>query len=421
MANNSSESNKDFVLLSTNLNAYKSADDNRTLSNNNDRNFLFTKVDNSNSGFDLISSSSHQHHHGNINSNSFKSPNDSVQFDFQACRQQSISADNFRPVTSSYHQAASEQIIHDETNKLHSHNNYASNINNRTSYDWTQNQQQLNYTQYPAILSTQPVNSYQGYSNQSKYLNNNNYFFSTGQPYQTSVYENASAPRLSNANLPHSYNNYNTNCFGYSNSDCSSTKPDGLANCQTSLSTSQHNGFPLKTSPITVAASGSQYSAPNSFDCHFNINQASSSQFSDLSSQMLYAHPKVGNTSIPGSSFHNANNIAELSQIAANTNYQALDQCRTLSFSNVSSKININNSKSTMPNDSLQSPSTSSSSSGSYSSNGIENHPESLSSDIDEDDDDDDEDEEDSEEDNQNEKTNKNKQTHVNAPWAQPG
>jgi len=420
MANNNSEGNKDFVLLSTNLNAYKSADDNRTLSNN-DRNFLFTKVDSSNSRFDLISSSNQHHPHTNT-------PNDLAQFDSQSYRlqQQSINAENFRPTSSSYHQVANEQIIHDETNKLPLHNNYASNINNnRNCYDWTQNQQQLNYAQYPAIVPNQSVNTYPGYSNQSKCMNSNNYFYSTSQPYQTSVYENAAASRLNNTNLTHSYNNYNTNCFGYSNVDCP-TKSDSLANYQTNFSASQHNAFPLKTSP-SIAASGFQYSASNSFDCHLNcnINHPSSSQFSDLSSQMAYGNQRAVNTSIPSSSFHFTDNVAEASQIAANTNYQPLDQCRTLSFNNVSNKNSNNNSKSTMPNDSLQSPSTSSSSSGSYSSNGFANCQESLSSDIDDDDDNDDDndddDDENSEDDNQNAKTNKNKQNRMNAPWTQPG
>lgn len=367
---NNTESNKDFILLSTNLNAYKSDDDNKT----NDKNLLFSKKE-----FER-----------NDNSVVFDATIKQIEYinDFNrsigTVPNKELFVENYKPIQHSYQ--TGYQIPVTNTNRA------------GLSYDWSVQNQQYSY--YP-IPNSQCINQ-DFHQNSTKLINNNNlsndYCASnqSTQNYQAQFYENefyranqSVTTRNPNQTTYNLTNNYNPNYFG-SNSYEESVKP--ISSYQTNQLQSNQSYYQY------YKDRSNQLNSQNYSQTPIDYNQYQTSSQYDLNHTAFYVNKSP--------TLSNDNLVKNETNIEVQTIYSNAD-CNT-QHSLAFNRINSNKSIVINKNNSLQSPSSSSPSSATCSSSNIENQ-EMESSDEDDDEDDDDEDEDD--------EANKSKQ----APWIQPG
>ena len=187
MADNiiSSEGNKDFVLLSTNLNAYKSSSSsssNSSTSNidDNDKLFIKKEIDSfSNTAISNEFDVAKQH----VNSN---------QYGFNRINSANpLYSEHYQPIQNDF------SLQNDFKYSLNS---------NRNNYDWSTSNQQFNYN----FNSNQ-----QTYPEFTKYNTNNSCYYSNTQNYQTPYYDN---DHYKNTNFK------TTNQYNFNNSYYSSIK-----------------------------------------------------------------------------------------------------------------------------------------------------------------------------------------------------
>lgn len=380
------ESNKDFVLLSTNLNGYKTSDD------SNDKNLVFTKkeFERFDNRYDLVT----------------QKQIDSIQLDYNAYKQPISNELNYKPTTN-------QQIQYNQEFTL---NNNKNNLN----YDWS-------------IGGTQPPNNYQyGYANQTFIQNQPNYHEYTNQ-YNSAKYSNNYVYPYNQINGSYENDSYpnnlnysalrNTNQSNYTNQnyyDTNTNVPTSTNNISNGMAyqfnqnTLQYypkervNSAILTTNP-TVSTSSTSTIQPYVT----SIDQQNVSQYQkeiDLNSSMFYVNK-------PNPVIHNSNinQINVNNQLAQQQNPNFGNQSRT-------TKPILQNNK----NNSLQSPSSSSPTSTVYSSlNGNNENQENVSTDEDESDIDESEEEDDDEDDDDEEVNEKNSKklttNQMNAPWIQSG
>jgi hypothetical protein len=377
------ESNKDFVLLSTNLNGYKTSDD------SNDKNLVFTKkeFERFENRYDLVA----------------QKQIDSIQLDYNAYKQPISNELNYKPTTN-------QQIQYNQEFTL---NNNKNNLN----YDWS-------------IGGTQPPNNYQyGYANQTFIQNQPNYHEYTNQ-YNSAKYSNNYVYPYNQTNGSYENDSYpnnlnysalrNTNQSNYTNQnyyDTNANVPTATNNISNGMAyqfnqnTLQYypkervNSAVLTTNP-TVSTSSTSIIQPYVT----SIDQQNVSQYQKEIDSMFYVNK-------PNPVIHNSN----INQI--NVNNQ-LTQQQNPNFGNQSrtTKQILQNNK----NNSLQSPSSSSPTSTIYSSlNGNNENQENVSTDEDESDIDESEEEDDDEDDDDEEVNEKNSKklttNQMNAPWIQSG
>jgi len=378
------ESNKDFVLLSTNLNGYKTSDD------SSDKNLVFTKkeFERFENRYDLVA----------------QKQIDSIQLDYNAYKQPISNELNYKPTN--------QQIQYNQEFSL---NNNKNNLN----YDWS-------------IGGAQPPNNYQyGYANQTFVQNQPNYHEYTNQ-YNSAKYSNNYMYPYNQTNGLYENDSYqnnlnysalrNTNQSNYTNQnyyDTNANVPSTTSNISNGMAyqfnqnslqyypKERVNTAILTTNPTVSTSSTSSIIQPYVT----SIDQQNVSQYQkeiDLNSSMFYVNK-------PNSVIHNSNinQINVNNQLAQQQNPNFGNQSRT-------TKPILQNNK----NNSLQSPSSSSPTSTIYSSlNGNNENQENVSTDEDESDIDESEEEDDEDDDEEvNEKNSKKLTTNqMNAPWIQSG